>query len=277
MVLTKALTTTLTIPTECRSLIRKNKLEGNSSALCPGYLQANLTIVPAAAASSFADFCNANREACPLLERLVPGSPAPERVAQGADIRTDLTRYCLFRPGKPAETCTDISHFWSSDAASFLTGCSFSFDQYLSDIGLVPRHLAMGVNVPMFKTQIQTQPAGCLKGPLVVSMRPFARGRIEDIKQATGQFPEAHGAPVWVGNPERLGIKDLYQPDWGDPVPVYGSEVPVFWACGVTAQLALSQAVNAGNIPWAISHAPGCMFICDQPISLPSKIPFSTN
>ncbi|NLH95071.1 MAG: DUF1445 domain-containing protein, partial [Synergistaceae bacterium] len=36
-------------------------------------------------------------------------------------------------------------------------------------------------------------------------------------------------------------------------------EVPVFWACGVTPQAALM----ASKPPFAITHAPGHMFICD--------------
>ena len=40
-------------------------------------------------------------------------------------------------------------------------------------------------------------------------------------------------------------------------------EVPVFWACGVTPQ----AAVMASKPPFAITHAPGHMFITDIPDS----------
>ncbi len=33
---------------------------------------------------------------------------------------------------------------------------------------------------------------------------------------------------------ELLGIQDLSQPDYGDPVKECPGDVPVFWACGVT-------------------------------------------
>jgi hypothetical protein len=35
----------------------------------------------------------------------------------------------------------------------------------------------------------------------------------------------------------------------------------VFWACGVTPQ----AAIAAARIPFAITHAPGCMLVTDIP------------
>ncbi len=62
------------------------------------------------------------------------------------------------------------------------------------------------------------------------------------------------------GDPGAIGVADLQQPDYGDPQPVHEGEIPVFWACGVTPQAAL---VNA-NLPIAITHAPGHMFVSDM-------------
>ncbi len=56
-----------------------------------------------------------------------------------------------------------------------------------------------------------------------------------------------------------LGIADLARPDFGDAVTVRDGEIPVFWACGVTPQLALAAARPA----LAITHSPGCMFVTD--------------
>jgi uncharacterized protein YcsI (UPF0317 family) len=36
-------------------------------------------------------------------------------------------------------------------------------------------------------------------------------------------------------------------------------EIPLFWACGVTPQLALAAA----RLPLAITHSPGCMLVTD--------------
>ena len=73
------------------------------------------------------------------------------------------------------------------------------------------------------------------------------------------RFPSVHGAPVHIGHPEEIGIRDFTQPDFGDPVTVYEGEVPVFWACGVTP-----QAVAMASKPdLMITHAPGHMFMTD--------------
>ncbi|WBO61246.1 DUF1445 domain-containing protein [Acidocella sp. MX-AZ03] len=66
-----------------------------------------------------------------------------------------------------------------------------------------------------------------------------------------------------VGMPEAIGIADLARPDFGDAVRIAPGEVPVFWACGVTPQ----AVVMASGVPFAITHAPGHMFITDIPDS----------
>jgi uncharacterized protein YcsI (UPF0317 family) len=68
-----------------------------------------------------------------------------------------------------------------------------------------------------------------------------------------------HGAPIHVGDPAALGIADIRRPDFGQAVPIKPDEVPMFWACGVTPQLALEQA----RLELAITHSPGCMFVTD--------------
>jgi uncharacterized protein YcsI (UPF0317 family) len=69
-----------------------------------------------------------------------------------------------------------------------------------------------------------------------------------------------HGPPVHIGDPAALGITDLAQPDFGDPVAFQEGDVPVFWACGVTPQ----AAIMASKPAYAITHAPGHMFITDH-------------
>ncbi len=75
--------------------------------------------------------------------------------------------------------------------------------------------------------------------------------------QVTTRFHLTHGAPIHLSSPEEIGIKDLSQPDFGDSVTIRTGEIPVFWACGVTSQLA------ATSIPLTlvITHAPGHMFV----------------
>jgi uncharacterized protein YcsI (UPF0317 family) len=92
-------------------------------------------------------------------------------------------------------------------------------------------------------------------------MRPYRPDQIEAVQAITAQYPRMHGAPVHLGDPAAIGIADLARVDFGEPVPVSEDEVPVFWACGVTPQLALAQA----RPELAITHAPGHMFVTDWP------------
>jgi uncharacterized protein YcsI (UPF0317 family) len=102
-------------------------------------------------------------------------------------------------------------------------------------------------------------PAGRFAGEMVVSMRPIRRRDVDRVAAICAGFPQAHGAPVHVGDPRALGIDDLASPDYGDAVDILDDEVPVFWACGVTPQwVALSS-----RLPLCITHAPGKMFVTD--------------
>ena len=71
--------------------------------------------------------------------------------------------------------------------------------------------------------------------------------------------PAVHGSPVHCGAPAGLGTADLGSPALGDPVDAEPDDIPVFWACGVTPQ----AAVTASRPPFAITHAPGQMFLTD--------------
>ena len=217
-------------------------------------------MLPQAVAGEFAEFCRLNSQACPVIEQTDPGDPEPKRSAPGADLRTDLPRYRVFREGVPeAQEPTDIIPLWRDDLVGFLIGCSFTFEAALMAAGLPVRHVELGRNVPMFRTNVACHPAGRFAGPLVVSMRPYRPEQVEQVREITARYPTMHGAPVHVGDAADLGIADLSRPDFGDAVPVARREVPVFWACGVTPQLALAAA----RPEIAITHSPGCMFITD--------------
>lgn len=245
---------------ELRATIRADHWRGHTAGLARGHVQANLVILPAEDAADFAEFCRLNPRACPLLEQLPPGQWQPVRAAAGADLRTDVPHYRVFRRGV-LETVepTDIRTLWRDDLVSFLLGCSFTFENALVAAGLEVRHIAEGRNVPMYRTGIECQKAGRFEGKLVVSMRPFAPADVERAIALSGEFPQMHGAPIHVGDPADIGIVDLARPEFGDAVTVREGEVPVFWACGVTPQVAILQA----RPELAITHSPGCMFVTD--------------
>jgi uncharacterized protein YcsI (UPF0317 family) len=79
---------------------------------------------------------------------------------------------------------------------------------------------------------------------------------------------------VHWGDPEEIGIADVTRPDWGDPAPVGPGEVPMFWACGVTPQV----AIEAAKLPLCITHKPGSMLITDVPedAEIPVLSPYRT-
>ena len=86
----------------------------------------------------------------------------------------------------------------------------------------------------MYITNVPTRPAGMFSGPMVVSMRPIPREQIVRAVQVTSRFPDTHGAPVHIGDPSAIGIRDIDNPEFGDAVEIRPGETPVFWACGVT-------------------------------------------
>lgn len=244
-----------------RGGIRSGLHTGPTSGLAPGFAQANLVILPQDDALDFLRFCVRNPAPCPLLEVTDTGSPHPGGLAAGADLRTDLPRYRVFRDGTCVDEPTDISQYWRSDLVAFLLGCSFTFEWALASAGLPVAHQDQRKNVPMYVTDRHCVGAGRFHGPMVVSMRPYPPQDIARVAEITARFPAMHGAPVHVGDPSALGIADLDAPDFGDPVSVGADEVPVFWACGVTPQAVVENAQPS----LAIFHAPGHMFITDLP------------
>jgi uncharacterized protein YcsI (UPF0317 family) len=187
------------------------------------------------------------------------GAPEAAHVAPGSDLRTDLPRYRVYRRGELAGEADDLTALWRDDFVAFLLGCSFTFEAALARAGVPLRHQQCGCNVPMYRTDRACVPAGPFAGPLVVSMRPIPAELVSRAVQVTARYPRAHGAPVHIGDPAQLGIRDLAAPDYGDPVPLAAGEVPVFWACGVTPQ----AVAVAAKIDLMLTHAPGHMFVTD--------------
>ena len=231
-----------------------------TSGRAPGYTQANLVVLPRDWAFDMLLFAQRNPQPVPLLDVTDPGAVSTE-LAPGADLRTDLPRYRVWRNGVLHDEPTDVVDLWRDDLVAFLIGCSFSFERALVDAGVPLRNLEQGRNVSMYRTNRACRPAGRLSGPLVVSMRPIPAAQVVTAVQVTARMPQVHGAPVHIGAPSSLGITDLGAPDFGDPVDLQPDDIPVFWACGVTPQAALM----ASQPPFAITHAPGHMLVTDVP------------
>jgi uncharacterized protein YcsI (UPF0317 family) len=242
-----------------RRAIRAGGLRAPTAGLAPGFVQANLCILPAADAQDFLLFCQRNPRPCPLLACSDPGDPRLPALGADLDIRTDIPRYRIWRDGALTEEVDTLHAHWRDDLVAFLLGCSFSFEEALLAAGVPIRHIEQGCNVPMYRTTIATAPAGRFAGPMVVSMRPMRPAEAIRAVQVTSRFPAVHGAPVHLGDPAAIGIADLARPDYGDPVESRAGEMPVFWACGVTPQ----SVVAASRPEFCITHAPGYMLVTD--------------
>uniref|UniRef100_A0A3P8SAS3 D-glutamate cyclase n=1 Tax=Amphiprion percula TaxID=161767 RepID=A0A3P8SAS3_AMPPE len=250
-------------PAELRLLIRqKDSRIRTTTGLADGYQQANVVVLPNHLADDFEAFCRSNPAPLPLLYRSQSGETSCPPLAKHADIRTDISQYCVYEEGCLVETVSSLaaSGLWS-DMVCFYLGCSFGFEGKLKKAGVPVRNVEQGRNISMYRTAVGCFPAGKFSCPLVVTMRPIPAALLDAAVEVTHLNPLAHGAPVHIGDPAFLGIQDLSRPDYGEQVELQPGDVPVFWACGVTA----IEAILSSKPPLAFSHSPGCMFLTDIP------------
>ena len=249
----------ITSSRELREMCRVGKWRAPTAGQAPGYVQTNVAILPRDLAFDFLVFCQRNPKPCPLVEVLEAGETEPKLTSPGADIRTDVPLYRIYRHGVMTHEVENILGEWRDDLVTFLLGCSFTFETAMLAAGLPLRHVEQGKNVSMYRTSIPTVPAGVFSGPMVVSVRPIPHDQVVRAVQVTSRFPGVHGAPIHIGDPATIGIGDLAHPDYGDAVDIYEGEVPVFWACGVTPQAAAVQSRPS----LMLTHSPGHMFVTD--------------
>src|SRR5438552_11726679 len=186
---------------DVRSAARRGEWTGPTPGLALGYVQANLAMVPRDLAFDFLLFCQRNPKPCPLLDVTEPGSPEPRLVAPGADLRTDVPRYRVYRHGELADEPADLLSLWRDDLVCFLLGCSFTFENALLQAGLPVRHVEASCNVPMYRTNRACRPAGVFHGPMVVSMRPMTPAQAVEAVRICGRFPRGPGTPMHCGDP----------------------------------------------------------------------------
>ncbi len=243
-------------PTEAqraRLAMRRGEWTGPTKHTVPGFVKCNLVILPHAEAYDFLVYCQRNPKPCPVLEITDPGDFEPRYSAPGADLRTDLPRYAIYREGAREKDVTEIVGLWRKDSVAFLIGSGMTFDDPLEAAG-VPKTTTW-----VLRTRLQTVPSGKFRGPLVVTMRCMTPAQAIIASQLTARFPSCHGAPIHLGDPALIGA-DLEHPLVGEPVRVIPDGlVPVFWACGVTPQ----ESALASRPALMITHAPGHSFVTD--------------
>ncbi len=246
-----------------RDAIRSGDYASHTAGLGPGMLQANLAIIPQSHALDFMRFCQRNPKPCPLSGVSDTGNPMMFTLGADIDIRTDVPSYNIYRQGKLDGSATEIWDLWQDDFVAFALGCSFTFEHALTQAGIPLWHIEENKTVPMYRSGIDTVPAGRFSGKMVVSMRPMQPADAIRAIQICTRFPAVHGAPIHFGDPAQIGIRDINQHEFGDAVTINDGEVPLFWACGVTPQVAVEQA----RPPFCITHSPGCMLVSDLPNS----------
>jgi uncharacterized protein YcsI (UPF0317 family) len=247
-------------PADIRRAIRAGQYDGRTGGLALGYVQANLCILPADYADDFLRYCQRNPKPCPLLAVSETGEPTLPGWGADLDVRTDLPRYDVFRNGEKQESVTDIRSLWSKDFVTFALGCSYSFEHGLLEAGLRLKHVEMGMGPARYNCGIETVPAGPFRGRMVVTMRPFRPADAIRAIQVTSRFPMVHGAPVHIGLPHLIGIDDMEAQCVTKLIPLADDEIPLFWGCGVTPQLAVENA----RPPICITHTPAHMLITDR-------------
>src|SRR5215475_4842083 len=179
----------ITSPAAMRAAARRGEWHGSTGGQCAAYQQANLVILPKEAAVEFAAFCTRNPKPCPLIEITPPGDPEPARSASGADLRTDLPGYRVYRRGELVEQRGEILDLWRDDLVAFLLGCSLTFEHALIEAGVGVRNLECGTFVSMFTTNVPCRPAGRFHGPYVVTMRPIPEAQIGQVRELSGRYP----------------------------------------------------------------------------------------
>ncbi len=250
-------------PEALRQAVRNGAWSGPTGSLAPGYEQGNLVLLPEALAHDFRLYCERNPKPCPLMAEGRAGDPMLSELGVDIDLRTDLPRYRVFRAGEVPFDVPDIGALWRDDLVPFVLGCSLSFEEALVRAGVRLRHYELGTTCTAYQSNIETEPAGPFHAEMIVTMRAILQDQKELAIGVTRTFPGSHGEPVHVGPPEAIGIADLK--DTYEDIglnDIQDGEVPMFWACGVTA----FEAVRSAEPEFFITHAPAHMLITDRPV-----------
>ncbi|CAE6881133.1 MULTISPECIES: putative hydro-lyase [Paraburkholderia] len=253
----------MTAPSQFRRSVREGVHRGPTAGQCEGFVQVNLMILPQQYAVDFHWFCRLNDRACPLLAVGEPGSWKLPALGEDIDVRVDLPKYSVYRAGEPVQSCTDLNSVWRDDLVVFAIGCSFSFDFLLLSNNVPIRHIELNGSAPVFITNIPNVRSGPFAGNLAVSMRPLGPADAIRAIEITSRYPKVHGGPVHFGDPEAIGIEDIARPDFPGVSDLREREVPIFWPCGLTPQVAVMDA----GLPFAIGHAAGHMLVTDIRLS----------
>lgn len=250
-------------PQDYRLMVRRGEwpTDVDPEYCCAGYTWHAVNIIPREYAYEYLLFCTRNPRGLFVSEVCEPGSPHPMLLAPDADLRTDCGKYRVYQDGEVIDEPTDILKYWRDDLIAFLLPCSYSFEGVLRQNNVKFR--TMGT----FTTNLHAIPAGRFKcDNIIVTVRLFktSRDAVRAI-QITSRLPVAHGSPICIGDPARIGIKDIFHGDiWNflppDAPPQEPNEVCLTWMCACTPE----NAIKAAKPSLAIVHHPGYVFVSDR-------------
>ena len=242
---------------EARSIIRRGDWTEKVIRICVGYAKFNLVVLPKEMAFEFLVFSQRN-PACAVSEATDIGDPHPKILAPEADLRTDLSRYRVFKDGELIDEPTDVTKYWRDDLVAFLIGAAPNLIVSLQKANI--EHKLLGD----YTSNIATVPAGRFRSPhIVVGFLVKSNEDAVRAIQISSRLPVAHFAPLHIGDPGAIGIHDIAEPDVlaVDPVDhLEPGEVSLFWGTGLTPQKAAVEA----KIPFMITHKAGHVFISDR-------------
>uniref|UniRef100_A0A2I3TC03 D-glutamate cyclase n=1 Tax=Pan troglodytes TaxID=9598 RepID=A0A2I3TC03_PANTR len=247
--------------------------------------------MPRSLAPAFERFCQANTGPLPLL-----GQSEPEKwmlPPQGAisETRMGHPQFWKYEFGACTGSLASLEQYSEQlkDMVAFFLGCSFSLEEALEKAGLPRRDPAGHSQAGAYKTTVPCVTHAGFCCPLVVTMRPIPKDKLEGLVRACCSLGGEQGQPVHIGDPgvsrgkgpeqgskalaavsglglqmslrfkELLGIKELSKPAYGDAMVCPPGEVPVFWPSPLTSL----GAVSSCETPLAFASIPGCTVMTD--------------
>ncbi|XP_054423120.1 D-glutamate cyclase, mitochondrial isoform X2 [Pteronotus mesoamericanus] len=251
-------------PSVIRGLILQKKpnirnMSGMAGAA--GQRPAGVVLLHRSLAPDFEKFCQANRGPLPLLGKSEPGRWALPALGTVPDTRVDRPRFHKYEFGACTGSLASLEEHAEQlkDMVTFFLGCRWSLEGALEKAGLPRRDPAGHGHMAAYKTTVPCITVAGFCCPLVVTMRPVPKDKLEKLVQAICSMEGEQGQPIHIGDPELLGIKDLSQPDFGEPEVCQPGDVPVFWPSHLTSL----EAVSGCKAPLAFTSAPGCTVMTD--------------
>lgn len=257
------------LPSAIRSLPKAAHIR-NISSMTGGLQPASVVVLPRSLAPAFESFCQGNHGPLPLLGQSEPEKTFPQLSAV-PDIRTICPQFQKYEFGTCTGILTSLEEYSEQlkDMVTFIMDCSFSIEEALEQAGIPRRDLTGSGHAGAYKTAVPCATIAGFCCPLVVTMRPVPKDKLERLLLATHSLGGQQGQPIHIGDPELLGIKPLSKPDYGSYVECRPGDVPVFWPSHLTSL----EAVIGCKAPLAFASPPGCTVMIPRDTVSPASRP----